>query len=344
MRVVMIGTALRTRGGVSAVERGIMHLSIPGIEISHVATHADGPVPRLRTFATSIFLRRRKVISADLVHIHFASRGSFLRKSIWGKILRRHGVPYICHAHGAEFHIFFEQGSRRQKDRIAAFLRGSQGIIVLSESWRNFYAELVGPGGPPIWVLPNFAPPVSKGNPPVDRVRFLFTGRIGERKGAFDLIRAFTLLGKQVPNVQLDVVGDGEIDKARELAASSPAIRVHGWISLEEKNELLSNSHVFVLPSYNEGLPMSVLEGMSHGLAIIATPVGGIPELIQNGENGVLVPPGNQPALIAAMGSLATDPAGRDRLRTAAVATAEKHSLENYGRQLSTIYLQAAKK
>jgi glycosyltransferase involved in cell wall biosynthesis len=74
------------------------------------------------------------------------------------------------------------------------------------------------------------------------------------------------------------------------------------------KTELFERANLFVLPSYNEGLPMAILEGMTAGMAIVSTPVGGIPEVVRDGYNGFLVPPGDIDALAEKLAVLAHDP------------------------------------
>jgi glycosyltransferase involved in cell wall biosynthesis len=81
-----------------------------------------------------------------------------------------------------------------------------------------------------------------------------------------------------------------------------------GDVREERKTSLLQSASLFVLPSHNEGLPIALAEGMAAGLPVISTPVGGIPEIIRNGYNGFLVPPGDADALADKLFILASDP------------------------------------
>lgn len=94
--------------------------------------------------------------------------------------------------------------------------------------------------------------------------------------------------------------GDGEIDKVKQYIKENNLDDIAeyiGWVSGEEKNKLLNEVDVFILPSYNEGLPISILEAMSYNLPIVSTNVGGIPEILKNEYNGYLINPGDLEAL-----------------------------------------------
>ena len=96
--------------------------------------------------------------------------------------------------------------------------------------------------------------------------------------------------------------GDGETDKLKKIIEQESLgelIEFVGWVDGNQKIDLLNNSNVFILPSYNEGLPIAILEAMSYGLAIISTNVGGIPEIVN--QNGILINPGDKIKLTEAI-------------------------------------------
>ena len=93
---------------------------------------------------------------------------------------------------------------------------------------------------------------------------------------------------------------DGETERLLTYLADhklETLVQFEGWVSGEKKHELLSSSDVYILPSYHEGLPISILEAMNYQLPVIATPVGGTAEAVQEGINGFLVTPGDKDAL-----------------------------------------------
>ena len=135
-----------------------------------------------------------------------------------------------------------------------------------------------------------------------EKITILYSGRIGQRKGAFDLIEAWRKIGlKNKERAELIIIGDGKIEEARKMVDEyglEESCKVLGWVSEEEKNTILASSKIFILPSFNEGLPMSLLEAMSYALAPIITPVGGIPNIIEEGVNGSFVTPATQILLL----------------------------------------------
>ena len=126
----------------------------------------------------------------------------------------------------------------------------------------------------------------------------------------------------------------------RELGLEEK-VTVLSWISPAERDQLLENADAFVLPSYNEGLPMSMLEAMAWGLPAIVTPVGGIPEVISDKQNGLLVQPGNQQQLVQAMQSLIEDERLRLALGTAGRNRVQSLDIKNYMSSLLKVYASA---
>ncbi|MGB3519076.1 MAG: glycosyltransferase family 4 protein, partial [Elainellaceae cyanobacterium] len=173
-------------------------------------------------------------------------------------------------------------------------------------------------------------------------VKIIFLGRIGHRKGSFDVIKAFA---KAMPHfscpVILQMAGDGEIEKAKQLVKSfqlEDQIHLLGWIGQDQRNQVLSESNIFVLPSYNEGLPLSLLEAMSWGLPVITSPVGGIPEVIEHNKNGILCTPGDVNTLSESLINLVEDKAYRTRLGAQARKCIQAFSAYDYCLQMQSLY------
>ena len=185
-------------------------------------------------------------------------------------------------------------------------------LIALSESWKEYFVG-IGVDSNKIIVLHNITayPTVlddSKNARKVDinnrPVRFLFMGEIGQRKGVFDIIRGLsTHRDEVIGKLELRIGGnkmETELRKSIEDGNLSKIVKFEGWISGEKKIELLNWADVYILPSFNEGLPISILEAMSYKMPIISTPVGGIPEVVDQ-NNGIIVTPGNDEEIYAAM-------------------------------------------
>ena len=136
-------------------------------------------------------------------------------------------------------------------------------------------------------------------------VRFVFMGWIEPFKGVRHLIDAAAMLGASNISFRLDICGGGSelvplTQYCKELGLDD-SISFHGWVAGNKKASILASADVLVLPSYSEGLPNSVIEGMASGLAVIATTVGGIPSLIQSEKQGLLINAGSVDELAQSM-------------------------------------------
>jgi glycosyltransferase involved in cell wall biosynthesis len=285
--------------------------------VKYLATHRDGSrLRKLTTFARALcqMLALLALHRPALVHIHTSSRASFWRKSILAGLSLSFGVPYVIHLHGSEFRQFFEQECPRFAQGLVrlVFARAAA-VIALSTQWRTWVAGHCPNARIEVIYNPVQLPETpAAGKAPEERgmKTVLFLGRLGQRKGTMDLLQAFSCVADEFPDARLVLAGDGAIEEASAQAARlglGGRVSCPGWVTGARKSALLQHATVYVLPSYDEGLPISVLEAMAHGLPVLTTPVGGIPEAITDGANGLLVPPGDVPALAAALRRLLGD-------------------------------------
>jgi glycosyltransferase involved in cell wall biosynthesis len=180
-----------------------------------------------------------------------------------------------------------------------------------------------------IEILPNYVaiPPARPSNSIAPtKCTFFFSGQICPRKGIFDLIPAFRLVRAANPNVELRIAGDGELQRAINLARDldvAAAVTFLGWLPL------------------HQGLPMSMLEAMAAGLPVLTTPVGGIPEVVDHGVNGLIADAGDIRSIADQMLRLANDPDLRTMLGKAGRETIEQgYSAEVQLPRLERIYQQ----
>jgi glycosyltransferase involved in cell wall biosynthesis len=164
--------------------------------------------------------------------------------------------------------------------------------------------------------------------------------RLERIKGAGDLLEAFVHLAPRRPGVDLVIAGDGPLrHRLRERTAEaglSPRVRIDGhWRS---PRRVLPALDLFVLASRNEGMGRALVEAMASGLAIVATDVGGVGEVLEEGRCGILVPPGDPEALAAAIDQVAGDPALRAALGAAARTRAVAFGAGRMGRQVIRLY------
>jgi len=349
VKVLQLGPALEVRGGISSVERLICDFLPTYAAIRHVATMTeDGKLTNAAVFARAILSLSRTLEGIDptVVHIHFASRGSTLRKFILANMVLRARRPLILHAHGAgfdQFHRGLPAPIRRMVNRT---LQQATVLIALSSQWRDFYVQECEVSPAQVVVLPN---PVRVPTRVPDRagrtqVQFLHLGRLGRRKGGYDLMNAFASLPESIRDrARLVLAGDGDVEGMKKLAAPlGDRVRVLSWIDAHERDRLLAESDVFVLPSYAEGVPMSLLEAMASGLPCITTPVGGIPDVFTHGAEGLLVAPGDAGQLRAAMTTFISDEPARLAAGKRAYENARAFDVHAYARRLADIYQRIA--
>jgi glycosyltransferase involved in cell wall biosynthesis len=163
-------------------------------------------------------------------------------------------------------------------------------------------------------------------------VRLLFVGRCVEQKGLPVLLDALGRLRatRGLPPVQLDVVGDGPRRQAWQAQAGrlglADQVQFHGWAARPALPAWYRRAHLFVFPSFEEGMPNALLEALASGLPLLATDIYGNRALVRPGENGLLVPPGDAAAFAQALATLLADPAGR-----AAMGQASRRLAVPYG-------------
>jgi glycosyltransferase involved in cell wall biosynthesis len=347
IQVLMLGESLDRSGGIVSVEKLILKYAPSDLNIDHLATLPNGStIRKILVFILALGLLCWRLLSqpTDLVYIHVAERGSAFRQVVTTAITLLLRKPVILHSHSADFHVFYANLPHIIQLGLSWIFRKSTRFIVLSHSWKKFYIENLGLEAERIIVLPNPVKFPAKILPPTptDKVNFLFLGKIGERKGVFDLISAFSAIPlAQREQAELVIAGDGEGTRARQTIEQlnlTQSIQILDWVDESQRDELLAKANVFVLPSYNEGLPMALLEAMSWGLPVITTPVGGIPELISTAKNGLLVTPGKIEQLSAAMQLLIEDESLRTLLGNAGRESVRPFEVNKYCGRLACIF------
>ena len=260
---------------------------------------------------------------AGLVHAHMTTRGSVVRKSLLCSLASLMGVPVILHMHGADFAQFFDALPMFGKRLVASSLRHARQIVVLGEAWRDFLVLHAGIDPDRIAIVLNGVacpPPRRRAVLPGAPVRIVFLGRLGDRKGVPELLQALALPRMQRLAWVATLAGDGDTARFTEMAAGlelANRVALPGWTERAATISLLQEADLLVLPSHHEALPMAVIEALAHHVAVIATPVGALPELLHDNVHALLVPPGDVPALARAMARLIEEPETRARLAAA---------------------------
>ncbi len=307
MKVLVVGPSpIASRGGMATVIEEIekdKKLS-EEFEIDIFESYIDGGKVKVLLFSIYAFLKfyffKRNY---DIYHIHAASYGSTFRKGFYVRAAKKWGKKVILHIHGAEYMVFYEKS--KKKNQIISILNSADMVIALSKDWKKKFEKVFGITN--CVVLENGintdrlkeAAIEPKENPHT----LVMLGRLGERKGTYDLMSSIEMAKQIIPDIKCYLAGDGEIERCKAIVVKKNLqknIEIVGWADFNKKVSLLKKASVLVLPSYNEGLPMAILEGMACGKVIISTTVGAIPEVVTD-NNGILVEPGDVAALTSAI-------------------------------------------
>ena len=333
--VVMLGTAFETRGGISSVvnvyrEHGLFQR----FPVVYLATHADGTAARKLARCIRAWLVFAAMLAAGkvaLAHVHISTGASFWRKLLFAYPAFALGVPVILHLHGADFDDYLDTAPPLRRCLMLDAFERAACLVVLSETWRQWAAAVcANPNIVPIY-NPVRLPPPAPAQAQRDPACILLLGQLGQRKGVYDLLQAAARLVGRYPDLKLVMAGDGEVRRARheaERLGLRDHVEVLEWVSGADKLALLERAAIYALPSYSEGLPMSVLEAMAAGLPVVCTPVGGLPEAVSDGVEGRVVPAGDIDALTGALEQLLASAALRQRMGEAARRKVETRSCD----------------
>lgn len=296
-KVLVVATSRKTRGGITSVIKAHESTEMWKRHKCHwCQTHRDGPIWRklLYLFYGSVdFVFRLPFY--DIVHIHTADYGTQRRKRVLGWLAKLFGKKLIVHLHssGSEYSI-----GGRYKGLYENTFDRADCILVLSSEWRNELLKNYVVNPDKVRILYNPCPLIITSNNEIKkRPKYvLFAGTLTERKGYADLIRAFASIVDEIQEWELWLAGNGEVDVANKLATElgiQNRVKTLGWISGEMKDCVFRNASVYCLPSYSEGFPMGVLDAWAYGLPVVTTPVGGIPDIAEDGINILLFNPGD---------------------------------------------------
>ncbi|MBZ9674357.1 glycosyltransferase family 4 protein [Mesorhizobium sp. ES1-1] len=259
----------------------------------------------------------------DIVHLNAATDASAWRKSLMQQIARLFGVATVVHVHGSAFP---KPGVPRRAwvSILARVFERADAIIVLGGFWRDFVAGFYGMPRERFEVIANgvadFAPDAPQPRAEDAPVRLLFAGNLTDAKGANVLLQALALLPASLPQWQATFVGAGDVSRFRDRALQagiSRHVEFAGWVSRDTILPLYRQADIVILPSRNEVLPVSLLEGACAGAALVATPVGSVPDVLIEDGNGLTVKPDDPEGLADALAQLIGDRTRLARFRAA---------------------------
>lgn len=304
-QVIMVGVKRDTPGGMASVINSYFRYIdklqyITSWKLASMSVKVWYALSSIIQFTLSLIFNR----NIKIVHIQGAANASFSRKAVFVNIARLFGKRIIMHQHACDFVEYYD--NHHNKEWITRTINYCDRLIVLSQWWKEYFTS-IGVAEEKIVILNNIVTPpttpiVRTSN---DKIRLLFLGEIGKRKGIYDLLQAISNERDYfAQHIELHIGGNLEEEKLQAFICHhnlSDFVTFMGWVSGNKKTECLEWAHIYILPSYNEGLPIGILEAMSYRMPIISTPVGGIPEVVEPYQNGILVQPGNHKEISSAL-------------------------------------------
>lgn len=338
-KVLTVGPALGDRGGISSVLSAYRR-NFP--DFAFAATNSrHGTIAGAFVLAWLLVrLPFFRLSGYRILHAHSAAGKSFVRKRIilaWARAL---GYRTVFHIHSG----YFAGYARKEGlEKIGAILRSYDAVAALSPAMANGISTSLGCGTvdviPNIVEAPEALPAQQNDNEPL---QLIFLGKICRDKGIFDLLETLSAgRGRYSGRLVLNVGGAGDdalFDAETERLGLGSMVRKLGWIGSEAKRRLLQEGGVMVLPSYVEGMPITLLEAGAYALPSIASRAGAITELIEDNANGILIDAGDRQALAAAIDRYLSDPALRRRHGDEARRRIESHLPHGVAKALENIY------
>jgi glycosyltransferase involved in cell wall biosynthesis len=342
-RILMVGPVPPPYGGIASVLEDIVRSPLSADYAFDVfartavfPARANGWIGR-NLFRLRRFLRfYRQATSGhyDVLHIHSADP-AFRGTLIFMVLARLAGLQVLLHLHGTDWDDFYERISPFGKILIKTGLRLPHCIVVLYGLWADHIRKLVPCAD--VRVMGNL---VRRQEPPdaavVQNARqelglveddfvVLTVGSVGWRKGSFEILKAVPQVVTRENSVRFVLVGgeecSGDMARLREIVARE---RLDTWVRLTGETErekvpaLMNLARVFLLPSFIEGMPISIIEAMQWGVPVIATSVAAIPDMIQDRVSGLLISPGAPDEIASAVLCLLRDSELREKLAAGA--------------------------
>jgi glycosyltransferase involved in cell wall biosynthesis len=296
-------------------------------------------------------------VRPSLVHYHTSRGLAFLKDMVLAAVVRcLFRVTTVLHIRSSDATaILVSRAPRLQYFQLRVLQHCCDRLVLLSENVLNDFAAILGPNvgrrfRAHCTVLPNFTllPAMYRQHQePTDWVRIFYIGNLGAGKGIYDILEAAKRLKDQVTTPFKVILAGPFNDRQEEEWVRTMVANYHlgetiiflGTVYDGEKEAAFLQADVFVLPSYSEGMPQSLLEAMAYGLPVVVSNVGGIPEVVCDGQEGLMIKPGDIDGLCRALKQLIESVECRQRMGAAARhRMAAHHTVEIYLRQLQELY------
>lgn len=280
-----------------------------------------------------------------VVHLNLAERGSVFRKATLLAATKLVGGRVLLHLHAAQIMQFHAATGRPGQVILQWMFRNADHCVVLGDVWRRWIIDTfaVRPGR--ISIVYNGVPetaPAPAAQHDAGPFRLLFVGNLLERKGVADLLRSFARPSLTARDIHLTMAGGGPVDLYRAMAADlgiADRVSFTGWIGQDDVRALMVNADALILPAYDEGLPLVILEALASRTPVICTPVGSIPEVLQDRHTALFVTPGDEVGIAEAIASLIDRPQlGAELAASGAILYRRLFTMEAFAASIRSLY------
>jgi len=337
-KVLVIATSRKTRGGITSVIKA--HETGAQWKKFHcrwIETHVDkGVGKKLWRFIISLMQFMVLIPFYNLAHIHLSKPPSTYRKYFFFRLAKLLHKKVVIHLHiGNQIESVWNKMYEK-------FFVQADVVIVLSHVAEKMIKKLLNGKEANIQVLYNPTVSIPSTGEVSQHPYILFAGTLDYNKGFRDLIRSFAKIASDHATWKLVFAGNGEIDEgkhlAKELGIEAQTLFL-GWINGEVKDKVFKEASIFCLPSYAEGFPMAVLDAWTYGLPVITTPVGGLPDVLEDGKNALVFHPGDMQHLSHQLERLISDDELRKNISKESLKLSQTvFAIENINQQLADIY------
>lgn len=343
-KVLVVATSRKTRGGITSVVKA--HETGEQWQKFHckwIETHRDGNnIRKFVYFVKAIIQFIILLPFYDLVHIHVASYSSLKRKRYFLRFAKLFHKKTIAHFHPHKPEVIFEKSTQAE---YIDFFNSVDRIVVLSPQWKRWLGEALGLYNN-IQVIYNPCPVVEIGIPDHSSKYVLFAGTLYRRKGYDTLIKAFSKIANKFPDWKLIIAGniknEAEVNLPNQLAKEfnvESQVDFPGWVIGDKKEKMFRNASVFCLASSAEGFPMAVLDAWAYGVPVVCTPVGGLPDIVEDGKNALVFRYGDVDALAMQLEKMLSEQNLRNRISKESLRLANTtFSLERINKEVEKLY------
>lgn len=306
LRVLVIGPSTEgAKGGMATVINGMREDAALNskADLTFYSSYIEAPFFKKACYCLWRLLKYIFLLPKyDVIHIHSTAFASAFRKALYVYLAKIAGKKVIIHLHTAQYVDYYLNLKPWKQRFLRRSLELSDLVLCLSDVLKRSCEASIGLTN--CVVLNNSIDTDKYGRIHEENEKcphqLLFLGKVVPEKGVYDLVEVLHRLKEEGRPVRCIIAGSGQTEKLGALVESygiQELVQLPGWVDGDRKMELLKNCTALILPSYREGLPMSILEAMAAGKAIISTAIAAIPEVVEEGVNGWLFQPGDQEAL-----------------------------------------------